>query len=132
MTTPQLDRRRSARYRQVDEHRIVSTRIRPGHVAAVVNVSAGGALIETVRRLLPGAAVELQLERRDDRVALRGAMARCWVSRLNARCVWYRGAIVFDRELPWFLEPRVDGYPLLRGESRSGTAVRARVTPEVI
>jgi PilZ domain len=125
------DRRQSPRRRRVEDHGIVSTRIRPGHAASLVDVSAGGALVETPRRLLPGSAVELHVERRDERVAIRGSVARCSVSRVHATCVWYRGAIVFDRALPWFLERDANGYRILSHESRDGTPFRAPITPEV-
>ncbi|HTK29471.1 MAG TPA: PilZ domain-containing protein [Vicinamibacterales bacterium] len=122
------ERRRAIRHRLARDHEIVSARIRPGHPATVVDVSAGGALIETTRRLLPGSAVEIQVERRDERVAVRGRVARCAVSRLHPACVWYRGAIVFDQALHWFHDAGAAGYPVLPGESREGTTFRVPAT----
>jgi hypothetical protein len=126
------ERRQSTRRRHVEEHGIVSARIRPGHAATVIDVSAGGALVETPRRLLPGSAVEIQVERNDDRLAVRGVVSRCGVSRVHATIVWYRGAIVFDSALPWFPEGGADGYGVLPHESRSGVSFRAPVTQSIV
>jgi len=78
---------------------IMSVRIRPGHGATVIDVSAGGALIETAVRLLPGAAAELQLETVHRWATLGGRVVRCAVVRLRASSVSYRAAIVFDAPL---------------------------------
>jgi hypothetical protein len=100
------DRRGARRLEAFEEHRIVSASVQPGHRARVIDVSAGGALIETSLRLLPGSAVELQVETGTDRARLRGQVLRCSVVRLRPTWVCYRGAIAFDRHLPWFVEER--------------------------
>ena len=100
------DRRGSRRLDALEEHRILNASVRPGQKARVIDVSAGGALIETSERLLPGTAVELQLETRTERTSVRGQVLRCAVIRLRPTWVCYRGAIVFDRDLPWFVEGR--------------------------
>jgi hypothetical protein len=76
-------------------------KLRPGRPAQIVDVSAGGALIETDWRLLPGTQVELQL---GDPVALyhvKARILRCHVSRLAGDRIRYRGALIFDRQLPF-------------------------------
>ena len=100
------DRRVSRRLEALEEHRIVTASVRPGERARVIDVSAGGALIETSQRLLPGTSVELTLERRTERASARGQVLRCAVVRLRPTWVCYRGAIGFDRDLPWFVEGR--------------------------
>ena len=100
------DRRGARRLDAFEEHRIVSACVRPGHRARVIDVSAGGALIETSLRLLPGTSVELQVETGTDRANVRGQVLRCAVVRLRPTWVCYRGAIAFDRHLPWFVEER--------------------------
>ena len=100
------DRRGMRRLEAFEEHRIVSACVRPGHRARLIDVSAGGALIETSHRLLPGAPVELQVETGTDRARIRGQVLRCAVVRLRPTWVCYRGAIVFDRHLPWFVDER--------------------------
>ena len=115
MTRGPSDRRGMRRLGALEEHGIVSTSVRPGHRARLIDVSAGGALIETSHRLLPGTTVELQVDTGTDRANVRGQVVRCAVVRVRPTWVCYRGAIAFDRHLPWF----VDG----RGE---------RFTPQVI
>jgi hypothetical protein len=84
------------------EQRIVSARVRPGHPAAVIDISAGGAFIEISRRLLPGSSVDLQMDTAQRRTTtLRGQVLRCAVVRLRPASVWYRAAIAFDHQCPW-------------------------------
>jgi hypothetical protein len=100
------DRRATRRLDAFEDHRIVSACVRPGHRARVIDVSAAGALIETSHRLLPGTSVELQVETGTDRTSVRGHVLRCAVVRLRPTWVCYRGAIAFDRHLPWFVDER--------------------------
>lgn len=103
MNRNSTDRRQCARL-ACDQHRIRSARVRPGHSAAIVNVSAGGALVETERGLSPGTTVELQMENDAHRLLIRGRVLRCAVSQVQASKVKYRSAIAFDRHLPWCVE----------------------------
>jgi hypothetical protein len=109
------DRRAMRRIDELQEHRIVSACVHPGHSARLIDVSAAGALIETSHRLLPGSAVELRVETGTNQASVRGRVVRCAVVRLRPSWVCYRGAIAFDRHLPWFVEVQ-----------------RERATPEVI
>ena len=131
MKTLDHDRRRASRRRHVEEHGIVAARVRPGRDVSLLDVSAGGALVETASRLLPGSAVELHLESRDRRVAIRGRVIRCAVSRLRSTTVWYRGAIIFDRHLPWFVDDDAAGYAIPSAESRPGGPGRVDATHHV-
>lgn len=134
MTIGSLERRR-ARRRRHNEHGIIAARVRPGIDVALIDVSADGALIETSRRLLPGTAVELQLETRQARAAVRGRVVRCSVSRLRASSVSYRGAVSFDRTLPWLADEEPAGYGIPvgeRGERRPGLPPRADATRHVL
>jgi len=70
----------------------------------LINISAGGALIETHHRLLPGTSIELLIERHRYRASVRGQVLRSSVVRMRPSAIWYRGAIGFDRYLPWFTE----------------------------
>jgi hypothetical protein len=98
------DRRGMRRVETAEEHGIVSACVRPGYRARLIDVSAGGALIETTHRLLPGASVELQVETGVGRTSVRGQVLRCTVVRVRPTWVCYRGAIAFDRHLPWFVD----------------------------
>ncbi len=123
------DRRQTGRHQQVEEHGILSTRIKPGHHAKLVDVSAGGALIETNRRLLPGTSVELHMETERSQTSVRGRVVRCAVVRVRPASVCYRGAISFDRHLPWFVD--ASGYQVPSVEARQAQPFRATATPQV-
>jgi hypothetical protein len=129
--TVMQERRRTPRSGNVADHGIVSARVRPGHDASIVNVSADGALIETDRRLLPGACVELQFATRERRASMRGRVVRCAVSRLRAADIWYRGAICFDRAIPWFAGG-CDGYGVPAAEISQQWPRRGDATPGVL
>ena len=130
MTYLTSDRRVNRRRCRVHEHGIVRARVRPGHVVTLIDVSAGGALVETEHRLLPGACVELQVESENRSAWLRGRVVRCAVVRVRPASMSYRGAIAFDRYLPWFADD--DGYDVPNIEKRMATPFRADVTPEVV
>jgi hypothetical protein len=85
----------------------------------LIDVSAGGALIESAHRLLPGTKIELHLETHDHRTIVRARVLRCAVVVVHASGISYRGAVCFDRGLAWLVEPpaeyslpgEVDGSP---------------------
>lgn len=106
MSSDVPNRRRLPRLDAFDQHRIVSTSVQPGHAARVIDVCAGGTLIETNHRLLPGTSVELQVDTKTDRASVRGRVLRCSVVRVRPTWVCYRGAIAFDEQLPWFVAER--------------------------
>ena len=64
----------------------------------MINVSCGGALIESGNRMHPGTRTELQLSGLP-RLVIRGRIDRCRVTQLDP--VRYEGAIVFDQRLEW-------------------------------
>ncbi|MQA30187.1 MAG: hypothetical protein GEU82_10155 [Luteitalea sp.] len=99
-----LERRRTPRAVTVAEHGVVCVRVRPGFDASLLDISAGGAAIETACRLLPGTVVTLQLETRDRRHCARGRVVRCTVVSVQASRVSYRGAVCF--EAPVAASPR--------------------------
>ena len=129
MTRGMSDRRLTRRHAGSDEHGILSTRVRPGHRAKLIDVSAGGALIETTHRLLPGTSIELHVETRSHRTNVRGRVLRCAIVLVRPSWVCYRGAIGFDRHLPWLLD---DSDHTRDGSVRSGVPARATATHEVI
>ena len=131
MTDSAGDRRLTPRHGRVEEHGIVSAKVRPGREASLVDVSAGGALVETTHRLLPGTSVELQFETSVERATIRGRVLRCAVARVRATSVCYRGAIGFDRHLPWFV-PEGSGYGVHRHETRSAAPRREERSPDIL
>jgi PilZ domain-containing protein len=104
LTSPLVERRRAGRRQTVREHGIESARVRRGVHVLVIDVSAGGVLIETRHRLLPGMPLEIHLERNEGAFTMRGRVLRCGVVRLTASSVCYRGAIRFDGYLPWLTD----------------------------
>jgi hypothetical protein len=130
MTHAWAERRRAQRFDRVEDHRIVSARVRPGHQARIVDVSAAGVLVETAYRLLPGTFVEVQVETDTKQTRVRGEVLRCAVARVKPDAVCYRGAIRFDRHLPWFVPE--NGNDSGSSESRPAHPLRAAATPEVI
>lgn len=102
--TRAADRRRTRRRTALADHGIVSAHVRPGRLVALVDVSAGGALVDSPHRLLPGTVVELQLETETRRASMRGCVVRCCVIRVRSAAVCYRGAIAFDHHLAWFAD----------------------------
>jgi hypothetical protein len=131
MTCASFDRRNFCRT-AIGEHGIVSARVRPGHLVVVINVSAGGALIEISRRLLPGSAVDLQINTAHRRTTLRGRVLRCAVTRLHSTSVSYRAGIAFDRQWPCFLESGWNEYSVPTSEARSTAAERVEPTQDVV
>jgi PilZ domain len=77
-------------------------RIRPGYDVAIIDMSAGGVLVESGHRLLPGARVDVRgpSDRPDVEVA-RGRVVRCSVVHVRADRIAYQGAIVFDGPCAW-------------------------------
>jgi hypothetical protein len=82
--------------------------LRPGYVVTVLDISAGGALIQGTRPLRPGAPVQLRLASPTRGMSLSGLVIRCavWALDVDAGVV-YRGALQFDQRCDWFEEPRV-------------------------
>jgi hypothetical protein len=126
-----VERRRGRRRRSVEEHGIVRARVRPGHEVDLIDVSLGGALVECVRRLLPGTLIELYLVAGDRSASVRGRVLRCAVVRLKATFISYRGAIGFDRDLPWFPDEATMGYAV-HTETCGARSGREDVTPMTI
>jgi hypothetical protein len=131
MTARAPDRRQTRRSSRAEDHGIVAVRIRPGYDARVVDFSAGGALVETVHRLMPGRSVELLMETSTNTEAVRGRVLRSSVATVHPSSISYRGAIGFDRALAWYAND-AGGYRPAIGASRPGTDFRADATPQVI
>lgn len=72
--------------------------LRPGQEVRLLNVSCGGAIVESGSRLHPGIRTELQLAGHRRRT-IRGRIDRCRVTGLDP--LRYEGAIVFDQILEW-------------------------------
>lgn len=124
------DRRRARRRRTIHDHGIVSARVRPGREALLLDVSAGGALVETTYRLLPGSPIELHVATNERRASVRGGVLRCEVVGVRAAGMCYRSAIGFDCLLSWFVNGEADGYGVPGAEGRSARPSRVDATHE--
>jgi hypothetical protein len=125
-----IERRAVPRMRRAQDHGIESASIRPGRDARVLDISAGGALVETRCRLLPGSSVELHVQSEDRAVTVRGRVLRCAVVRVRPTFVCYRGAIAFDRHLSWFIDEHSSAPSI--GDARPAHPFRADATPEMV
>jgi len=94
-----LERRAWPRLSTLDYTEMAHGRLRPGRPAQIVDVSPGGALIDTDWRLLPGMRVELQLGEPVAIYRAKGRILRCHVSVLSGERIRYRGALMFDEQL---------------------------------
>lgn len=99
-TTPTHDRRGCPRRAASACPWLTSARLRTGLDVAIIDLAAGGALVEAASRLLPGSNVELHLGAPEWRWSTPARVLRCRVSALVVeRGVLYRAALRFDRDL---------------------------------
>lgn len=92
--------RRLFQRRSAADARIISARVRPGHWATIIDVSDGGALVETARGLRPGASVDLQFGTSQRQTFVRGHVVRSTIIDLRSSGVLYRAAIAFEYPIP--------------------------------
>lgn len=67
--------------------------LRPGVAVCLLNVSAGGALVDASAAVRPGAVTELQVSRAGRRQRVEARVMRCWVASL--RPLRYRARLMF-------------------------------------
>src|SRR4051794_27047260 len=89
------DRRDASRRAPGELEPLARLRLRTGRELDVVDVSDGGALVETVTRLLPGTHVDVHVITRSGRVLVRSRIVRAYVCLVNAGLLRYRGALAF-------------------------------------
>lgn len=104
--------------------------LRPGCIATLVNLSAGGALVQSPRPLRPGARIHVQLTTDKRACAITALVLRCAVSMIDDHGVIYRGALRFDRPCDLFWEIRTrTGYSMpgdrWREHAASGQSIPA-------
>jgi len=99
--TARHERRRQPRLTPFEWNGGVRGRIRPGHDVLVIDLSEGGALVETSRRLTPGSTAELLLDAPDGRHSTRASVVRSSVCVLLADLVLFRTALMLERPVPW-------------------------------
>lgn len=100
MTSRRVERRRHVRRLAADLGWLRAVRLRPRIEVVLMDLSAGGALVETATRLRPGMKTVLQLTTRNGELRAFGEVVRAWVSAIPPdRGVLYRGALRFDRPI---------------------------------
>jgi PilZ domain len=98
------DRRCDPRYCWSPED-ISQATLRPGCVVHVVDLSAGGALVQATRPLRPGARLHFQLILRHRSFGLIARVLRCAVWTLDSpEGITYRGALQFEERCESFWE----------------------------
>ena len=91
------DRRRSPRRVPLPSEPAARLRLRTGRELGVLNIGAGGVLVETAGRLLPGTWVDVHVITVDGRELVRSRVVRAFVGSVSADRILYRGALAFDR-----------------------------------
>lgn len=105
MDQPVTDRRIDTRFPWAHAG-ITRATLRPGCAVRVVNVSAGGALVQGGRPLRPGAQVHVQLVTSFRVFALVARVLRCAVWLLDSHDgATYRGALQFEERCDLLWEP---------------------------
>jgi hypothetical protein len=137
-----VDRRRDARLSQ-DSRAEVRATLRPGCPVQIVDLSAGGALVEAERPLRPGARVLLHIVSPHQTVGVSALILRCAVWAVGPETgARYRGALRFDQPCdlsralatrdgsrmpgPADAGPPAPGKPLPDKETASGAARQGR------
>jgi len=83
----------------------VRARIRTGHRLVVIDVSAGGALVEAGQPLPPGSLVEVHLESDHQHGRLAARVVRCAVAAIDTESgITYRAALSFNESCDWVCE----------------------------
>ncbi len=76
--------------------------------------------------------MEIHLRNEAQSELVRGRVVRCAVARLRPNAVCYRGAIAFDRHLPWFVDDASGGYVVPDSKHRPCVTTWAGVTPQIV
>ena len=98
------DRRGDPRYGWPPED-ISQATVRPGCLVHVVDLSAGGALVQAARPLRPGARLHFHLVLRRRTFGLVAQVLRCAVWKMDSReGLTYRGALQFQERCEFFRE----------------------------
>ncbi|HXG56977.1 MAG TPA: PilZ domain-containing protein [Vicinamibacterales bacterium] len=96
-----IDRRMETRF-PLPSQTVARVTLRPGCSVDLVDMSAGGVLVEAQRPLRPGARVHLQVATPDRTFSIAAHVTRCVVWSLDPLDgVRYRGALRFEHRIEW-------------------------------
>jgi hypothetical protein len=123
------DRRTDVRYEPAGGDLTRAT-LRPGCAVSVVDLSAGGALVQAGQPLRPGARVHLQLVTTRQAFGLVAVVLRCAVWTLHGEHgAIYRGALKFDERCHAFREPQTPHGSPVPAESCPATTAAGHLLP---
>jgi len=83
-----------------------SVRLVAGPEVTLINISRGGALIETDALLVPHSSIAIRLVTADAAFLLRGRVLRSRASSFKESALLYQSALSFDEELPFLDKPQ--------------------------
>ncbi len=96
-----IDRRVERRFPMPSQANARAT-LRPGCPVELVDISAGGALVDAPRPLRPGARVHVQVATPQRAFAIAAHVMRCMVWAVAPlEGIRYRGALRFDHRIEW-------------------------------
>src|SRR6188474_219395 len=95
---PPPDRRIHTRFKANELEWLRAASIKYGAAVRVINISAGGLLLETEKALKPNSNVVLELTGPDSRIVVPAEVLRCRVASLSD-ILTYEGACAFQRPL---------------------------------
>jgi hypothetical protein len=128
---PLTDRRIDARF-AVPRTTITRATLRPGCAVRVVNLSAGGALVQADQPIRPGARVHVQIVTTVRAFALVARVLRCAVWTLDPHDgATYRGALQFEDRCETFWEHATQPGSEVPCMSRHDSPGRGNVIPAV-
>jgi hypothetical protein len=107
-TTSGRERRAFPRMSASELHFLKSVKLLAGPEVRLIDVSRGGAQLESDTPLPPGTRVCLRLVTTDTTLLIEGRVLRSRVSCLQPGLVKYRSAVAFDQEVGLFPEGKVD------------------------
>ena len=96
----ELNRRRAPRLAPSAFPELKSARLLAGPEVQLINLSRGGALLESDTRIIPGANICIRLVAADAVFLLRGRVLRSRASHLRGSALIYECAVAFDEEFP--------------------------------
>ncbi|MBP1597528.1 MAG: PilZ domain protein [Acidobacteria bacterium] len=96
----EFNRRRAPRLAPSAIPELKSARLLAGPEIQLINLSRGGALLESDTRIIPGANICIRLVAADAVFLLRGRVLRSRASQLRGSALVYECAIAFDEEFP--------------------------------
>ncbi len=130
-----LDRRKSRRLSPDEIPNFKSVRLLAGQEIQLINLSAGGAMLESTTRIMPGAKICIRLVAHDALFLLHGRVLQSRASALSESGITYQCRVAFDEEFSLLagLEGRTSqALPAAHPDSIEQAAEAAQVFPAVI